>query len=84
MTSRLPCRLAALTLLAALSGCGRDVVKADFMEGCVQSGVSKSICKCIFGKMEPDLRAMQAAGRTSPGAEVRQRLMQATAACARE
>ena len=81
MSIRLPCHVAALIVLAALSGCCRDVVKADFMEGCVQSGVSKSICKCIFGKMEPDLRAMQAAGQTSLGGESSQRLLHSTAAC---
>ena len=84
MNISLPSRVAALIVLAALCGCGRDVVKADFMEGCVQSGVSKSICKCIFGKMEPDLRAMQAMGQVSPGGEASQRFMHATAACLRE
>jgi len=76
--------LFVLALSATVSGCGRDVVKTDFMEGCVQGGVSKSVCKCIFGKMEPDFRAMHAAGRMSLGTEASQRLMQAASACVRE
>lgn len=81
MSARFLCRLAIMALLIPVAGCGRDAVKADFMEGCVQSGVSKSICKCIFGKIEPDLRAMHA-GQQVEG--LGQRMTQATAACLRE
>ncbi len=51
------------------------------MEGCVQGGVSKSICKCIFGKIEPELRQMHAGQRVEG---LGQRMTQATAACLRE
>ncbi len=82
MSTRLLCRFAVVTLLVLLAGCGRDEVKIDFMEGCVQGGVSKSICKCIFGKIELDLRAMHAGQRVEEG--MGQRMTQATAACLRE
>ncbi|WP_157754946.1 hypothetical protein [Variovorax boronicumulans] len=78
---RLSSRLAVLSLLIPLAGCGRDEVKVEFMEGCVQGGVSKSICKCIFGKIEPDLRQMHAGQRVEG---LGQRMTQATAACLRE
>lgn len=81
MNIKLLRRLAAIGLLIALAGCGRDEVKVDFMEGCVQGGISKSICKCIFGKIEPDLRQMHA-GEQVEG--LAQRMTQATAICLRD
>ncbi|MNX83582.1 hypothetical protein D3C86_1153530 [compost metagenome] len=81
MSAKFPCRLAAIVLLASLAGCGRDEVKADFMEGCVQGSASKSICKCIFGKIEPDLRQMHAGQQVE---ELGQHMAQATAICLRD
>ncbi|MDP9881338.1 hypothetical protein J2W25_005674, partial [Variovorax boronicumulans] len=43
MNIKLLRRLAAIGLLIALAGCGRDEVKVEFMEGCVRGGASKSI-----------------------------------------
>lgn len=74
-------RFVAVGLLIALAGCSRDEVKVDFMEGCVRGGASKSICKCIFGKIEPDLRQMHA-GEQVEG--LGQRMVQATAICLRD
>ncbi|MNV54729.1 hypothetical protein D3C71_1469380 [compost metagenome] len=74
-------RLAAIGLLIALAGCGRDEVKVEFMEGCVRGGASKSICKCIFGKIEPDLRQMHAGQQVE---ELGQHMAQATAICLRD
>jgi hypothetical protein len=76
--------MALTALLIPLVGCGRDQARADFMDGCVQGGASASICKCIFGKMEGDLRAMHASQRVSLSDEAGQRLVQATATCLRD
>lgn len=81
MNAKLLRRLAAVGLLIALAGCGRDEVKVEFMEGCVRGGASKSICKCIFGKIEPDLRQMHA-GEQVEG--LGQHMTQATAICLRD
>ncbi|GER21381.1 hypothetical protein [Variovorax boronicumulans] len=81
MNAKLLRRLAAIGLLIALAGCGRDEVKVEFMEGCVRGGASKSICKCIFGKIEPDLRQMHA-GEQVEG--LGQHMVQATAICLRD
>lgn len=81
MSAKLLCRLAFVAVLIPLAGCGRDEAKVDFMEGCAQGGVSKTICKCIFGKIESDLREMHAGQRVE---ELGQRMTQATAACLRE
>ena len=49
-------RLAIMTFiaLAALTGCSDEnsQVKGEFLSGCVQGGASKSLCSCIFGKLE--------------------------------
>ncbi|MNL08286.1 hypothetical protein D3C87_1290010 [compost metagenome] len=81
MKAKLLRRLAAVGLLIALAGCGRDEVKVDFMEGCVRGGASKSICKCIFGKIEPDLRQMHAGEQVEA---LGQHMVQATAMCLRD
>lgn len=81
MSAKLLCRLAVVGLLIPLAGCGRDEAKVDFMEGCVQGGVSKSICKCIFGKIEPDLRQVHAG---QPVEGLGQHMAQATAICLRD
>lgn len=83
MSSKLVCYLVAGAVLALLGGCGRDEVRADFMDGCVHSGVSKSVCKCVFEKVEPDLRAMHASGRMAPGEVLGQRIVQASMVCLR-
>jgi len=81
---RLGAASSLLACMALLGGCGRDAVKADFMEGCVQSGVSKSLCKCIFSKVESQLRAMEASQQLAPSDEVQLELVQATQVCLRE
>lgn len=85
MSGRFACCLAALAMLAQLAGCARDEVKAEFMNGCLQGNtVSKSTCECVFGKLEPNLRAMHKAQRPFMSEALTQRLVQVAALCQRE
>lgn len=56
-----------------VSGCSDEntKIKGQFVEGCVQSGVSKSICTCTFGKLEnkyslAGLQVMNTPGKALP------------------
>lgn len=43
-----------LSALVSLAGCSDEnkEIRGQFLAGCVQSGVSKSICSCSFEKLE--------------------------------
>jgi hypothetical protein len=70
----------ALSILAisVITGCSDEntKLKGQFLAGCVQSGVSKSICVCTFDKLEgkysqTELKAISTERTTLPSSFVK-------------
>lgn len=46
--------LLLFTSLFILAGCAdkNSKIRGEFLSGCLQGGTSKSVCKCVFGKLK--------------------------------
>lgn len=76
--------------LAFIAGCSdaNKEVRGQFLAGCVQGGVSKSICSCAFEKLEekytPDELKKLSRPMATPTESFMRDVMQSAVACRNE
>lgn len=84
--------LAIMTVIAllALAGCSDEnsQTRGQFLSGCMQGGVSRSICSCMLGKLEQkyspaEMKAMSIPSR-APSDQVIKDLFASALVCRQE
>ena len=73
----------SVLVLILSAGCSdkNSKFKAEYMEGCVASGTSKSICACVYDKMGNDIQKLQVDASLALTGEYKTRVYQSIMAC---
>lgn len=68
---------------ALLAACG-DRVESEFMSGCASTSALTKICKCVYRRVEPDLKKLKEDGAYLMDASFNRRFNGAMQACAKD